>query len=124
MCHFGPIAYSGEVNFVEILRDDGTACMVGEVNVVVTNLVNYATPLVRYALGDIKHLCHPPCGAPHPVLSRLKGKIHPLFTLPCGHRKNSMELAVAMRKIGGIKQFQIIQDADGITINLVPSHLE
>lgn len=124
MCHFGRLHIHSEVNFVEILRDDGTACMVGEVgNVVVTNLVNYATPLIRYALGDKASFGHPcPCGAPHPVLGSIEGKIHPLFTLPCGHRKNSMELAVAMRKIGGIKQFQIIQDADGITINLVPSH--
>ena len=100
MCHFGRLHIHSEVNFVEILRDDGTACMVGEVgNVVVTNLVNYATPLIRYALGDKASFGHP-CPVVHRTRcwGRLKENTSPfhtplrppekLYGVGCSHAQN------------------------------------
>lgn len=42
---------------LEVLREDGSPCLPGETGqVVVTTLVNYGCPLIRYALGDYAEL--------------------------------------------------------------------
>jgi len=61
---------------VEILREDGSACAPGEVGrVVVTDLHNFAMPLIRYAIGDYAEAgvaC--PCGRGLPVIRRIAGR--------------------------------------------------
>jgi phenylacetate-CoA ligase len=121
-CHLGNFHLQSEVNYVEILRDDGTACEIGETGrVVVTNLVNHGSPIIRYELGDRAAFgiaC--PCGLPHPVLQQVDGKQHPLFLLDNGQRKNSIALAVSIRKLNCAKQFQIVQSTTGLLVNIVP----
>ena len=61
---------------VEILLEDGSACAPGEVGrVVVTDLHNFAMPLIRYAIGDYAEAggaC--PCGRGLPVIRRIAGR--------------------------------------------------
>lgn len=66
-----------ETVYVEILRDDGSPCEVGETGqVVVTDLHNFAMPLIRYAIGDIAQVGPPcACGRGLPVLSRILGRV-------------------------------------------------
>ena len=61
---------------LEILREDGSACAPGEVGrVVVTDLHNFAMPLIRYALGDYAEAGEPcPCGRGLPVIRRIAGR--------------------------------------------------
>ena len=61
---------------LEILREDGSACAPGEVGrVVVTDLHNFAMPLIRYALGDYAEAGGPcPCGRGLPVIRRIAGR--------------------------------------------------
>lgn len=61
---------------VEVLREDGEACLPGESGrVVLTTLHNFAMPLVRYQIGDYAVVGKPcPCGRGLPVLERVMGR--------------------------------------------------
>jgi phenylacetate-CoA ligase len=61
---------------LEILREDGSACAPGEVGrVVVTDLHNFAMPLIRYVIGDFAEVGEPcPCGRGLPVIRRIAGR--------------------------------------------------
>lgn len=96
--------------------------------VLLTALHNFASPLIRYDIGDVAALSEPkPCGVCGRELMRIEqldGKVHPLFLLPDGTRKNSMQLAVAMRKACA-SQFRVTQklaegDAVSVQVDLVP----
>lgn len=73
---------------VEVLADDGTPCAEGETGrVVITDLHNHATPVVRYALGDMAEAggaCS--CGRGLPTLRRIVGRSRGLILLPDGNR--------------------------------------
>jgi phenylacetate-CoA ligase len=73
---------------VEVLRDDGSACADGEIGrVVMTDLHNHATPVVRYALGDHAEASAPcPCGRGLPTVRRIVGRSRNLILLPTGDR--------------------------------------
>ena len=71
---------------LEVLRADGTPCEPGETGrVVVTDLQNFAMPLIRYELGDYAALggrCL--CGRGLPVLERIVGRAGHLAIDPTG----------------------------------------
>jgi phenylacetate-CoA ligase len=62
----------------EILRPDGTAASAGEMGeVVLTGLVNYAMPLIRYRVGDTARFATEtcPCGRGMPVIEEIGGRL-------------------------------------------------
>lgn len=61
---------------VEVLDDEGRACGPGRIGrVVVTDLHNFAMPLLRYDIGDYAEVGEPcPCGRGLPVLRRIVGR--------------------------------------------------
>jgi len=65
-----------ETVIVEVLRDDGRACAPGEIGrVVVTDLVNFGMPLIRYELGDRAEAGAPcACGRGLAVITRIIGR--------------------------------------------------
>jgi phenylacetate-CoA ligase len=73
---------------VEVLRDDGTPCADDEIGrVVITDIHNHATPLVRYGLGDHAQVASPcPCGRGLPTVRRIVGRSRNLIRLPTGDR--------------------------------------
>jgi phenylacetate-CoA ligase len=73
---------------VEILDEEGKPCEPGETGrVVITTLHNYATPLIRYELGDMAVAGAPcPCGRGLPVIERILGRYRNLLTSPNGER--------------------------------------
>ena len=72
----GHLHIQSENVLLEILREDGSACVPGEVGrVVVTDLHNFAMPLIRYAIGDYAEVGEPcPCGRGLPVMRRIAGR--------------------------------------------------
>ena len=72
----------------EVLRPDGSACAEGETGkVVITDLHNHATPIVRYALGDHAEAGGPcPCGRGLPTMRRIVGRSRNLILMPDGNR--------------------------------------
>lgn len=96
---------------VEILDDDGKPCKPGQSGrVVLTDLHNFATPLIRYEVGDYAEpgeKCS--CGRGLPVIKRILGRTRNLVTLPTGERFSQ---SFSLFKLGGLKairQVQLIQ---------------
>lgn len=100
-----------EGNLVEILDENNKPCAPGEVGrVVVTNLHNYATPLIRYEIGDYAEAGAPcDCGRGLPVIRQIKGRYRSMLTLPSGERIYPVLGVVELNKIAPIQQFQAIQ---------------
>lgn len=118
---FGPIAlqcpeekrfHIQEENlYVEILREDGSPCVPGEMGaVVVTALHNFPMPLVRYELGDyavVGEQC--PCGRGLTVLSRVAGRFRNLARDPSGRRFMPWIPFGGWLDIAPIRRVQLVQ---------------
>ena len=107
---------------VEILNDENKPCAPGETGrVVVTGLVNFATPLIRYEIGD-RAIAGPPCpcGRGLPVIERIIGRERLPIVLPSGDRLFPVLDAEPLLLKGGVRQYQLVQTSvEAIDINLV-----
>ena len=97
---------------VEILDADGNTCKPGQIGrVVVTDLHNYAAPVIRYDLGDFAEVGEPcTCGRHLPTLKRILGRERGLFVRPDGSRFWPRGGYRSIKSFK-IKQFQMIQHA-------------
>ena len=107
---------------VEVLRADGSQCAPFEPGrLVITSLRNYATPLIRYELGDYGALgdkC--PCGRGLPVLYVVKGRVRNMLQLPDGTQHWPNFGFRKMMEIVDLRQFQIVQtQLDRVEFKLV-----
>jgi phenylacetate-CoA ligase len=95
----------------------------GTGRVLLTTLLNYQTPLIRYDVGDeavVGGLCA--CGRGLPTLHRIHGKLRPLLTLPSGRTKSSTGLAERISDVPGHQQYQVQQTSvNSATLRLVPA---
>ena len=107
---------------VEVLDDNGRRCEVGETGeIVLTTLHNFATPLVRYRLGDFAEVGAPcTCGRGLPVLRRIHGRQRNMLTLPDGRRHWPSFPSSLWLDVAPVEQFQVIQrNAGSLEINYV-----
>lgn len=107
---------------VEILDEHGAPCPPGAIGrVVVTDLHNFATPLIRYDLGDFAEVGPPcPCGRGLPVLTRIVGRRRGMLRYPDG-RTAWPVFTVACRQAARYRQCQLVQDADlALRLRVVP----
>lgn len=105
---------------VEILDDAGHPCKAGDTGrVVITTLNNYATPLIRYEIGDLAVAgAECSCGRGLPVIKQILGRYRNLLTLPDG--KRVFPQFGHQKYIAPIRQIQMIQTAPKeLTIRLV-----
>ena len=97
--------------YVEILDDDNRPCRPGEIGrVIVTDLHNFATPLIRYELGDYAEVgseCD--CGRTLPVIKRICGRSRNVATHPDGSRHWPVLDYNGYRKIVPYRQLQVVQ---------------
>lgn len=109
---------------VEVIDKAGTPCREGEMGeVVVTSLHAFATPLIRYALGDLAVVGPPraPCGRTLPSLRRIIGRVRNIFVMPDGSL-----IAPHMRdpwNQGGltVHRFQLVQTSiDAVVLRYMP----
>ena len=105
---------------LELLRDDDQPCAPGETGrVIVTDLHNFATPLIRYDLGDRAEADGPcACGRGLPKIRRILGRERNQMLLPDGSR---IWPTSGLRKFSGIpiRQYQLIQ----VTLERLEVHL-
>ena len=96
---------------VEVLDEDGEPCVPGRMGrVVITVLHNFATPLIRYDIGDYVEAGAPcPCGRGLPVLTRVVGRTRNLLVLPTGEKVSSAFLEKRISVIAPVRQFQLTQ---------------
>jgi phenylacetate-CoA ligase len=109
---------------VEVLDAENQPCRPGETGrLVFTTLHNFLTPFLRYdILDDVTLASGPcPCGRGLPLWIHVEGRRHSMLYLPDGRRKSSMGITLGVRKVGGLRQFQIIQRApDHVVVRVVP----
>lgn len=107
---------------VEILRDDDTPCSVGETGrVVITDLHNFATPILRYDIGDYAEVGAPcPCGRGLPVLERVVGRRRNMLVYPDG-RTTWPLFTVACREAARYRDLQLVQlSREALRVRVVP----
>ena len=77
---------------------------------VITDLHNFASPLIRYDLGDHAEVGGPcPSGRTLPVLTRIMGRSRNMLTLPSGARMWPTLTAGLFIDIAPVRQSQLIQ---------------
>lgn len=111
--------------YIEFLGDDGSPVKAGEPGrIVVTDLMNYAMPFIRYEVEDVgvptDAKCS--CGRGLPLIAKVYGRIADFLVKADGTRVAGVSLIEnTLTSIPGIYQMQIIQEAvDQIIIRIVP----
>lgn len=84
----GKLHVQSENLLVEVLREDGSDCAPGEIGrVVITDLHNFAMPMIRYEIGDYAEAGAPcACGRGLPVLARIAGRATHMAVDAAGRR--------------------------------------
>jgi len=107
---------------VEVLDDDGKPSMPGKIGrIVITDLQNLASPVIRYDIGDyaqVGEVCH--CGRGLFKLDQILGRQRNLLVKPNGDRHWPL---VGFRHFGAIapiRQYQMIQESlERISVHFV-----
>jgi phenylacetate-CoA ligase len=107
---------------VEILDEVGNPCREGEQGrVTLTDLHNFATPIVRYDIGDYAEQggrCT--CGRGLPTIARVIGKERNLILMPDGRRFWPLVGIYRVREVAPVRRYQFIQhDRERIEVRLV-----
>lgn len=119
----GLLHVQSEHLLVEVLNEQGQHCREGEVGqVVVTDLHNFAMPLIRYALCDWAEVgpsC--PCGRGLPTLRRVLGRTRNMAMSPGGRPFwPVLEARRLLEVIPHLRQYQFVQTTvDAISVTLV-----
>jgi phenylacetate-CoA ligase len=98
--------------YLEVLREDGSACVPGETGrVVITPLHNFAMPLIRYELGDYAVAGAPcSCGRGLPVLVSIAGRARNMARDPAGRLfQPGFDAALEASRLD-VEQFQFVQE--------------
>jgi phenylacetate-CoA ligase len=112
---------------VEVIDDNGKLVSPGEEGeIAITNLQNYAMPMIRYRIGDIgaltDKLC--PCGRGLPLLVSLSGRIYDLIVTKSKRVVPGQYLVQPLRGLYAslnLAEFQIVQESPGkALIKVVP----
>ena len=110
----------------EFVDSSGTNVPNGEYgDIVITDLENYAFPLIRYANGDrgrcLTNECS--CGCNLPLMDKVKGRVSESFLLPSGRRINGEFLTTLFDDVPElVRQFQVHQREDAsIELLAVPN---
>lgn len=108
---------------LEIINEKGEKAKPGEVGeLVVTDLDNYAFPIIRYKIGDIgilkesEYKCK--CGVNLPMLEKIEGRTMDVIVGSNGNRVSGNFWTLLFRhEFHGIEKFQVIQEVENL-INL------
>lgn len=125
-CERGLLHTMTESVVVEVLTGDGRPAGPGEEGeVLVTDLNNYAMPLIRYRLGDQAVRggdCK--CGRPFPTLERVVGRVHDVVFTPAGKRWHGEKMDYLMsavhQDVFPFRRYQVVQqETDLLEVRLV-----
>lgn len=117
MAHNG-YHYNADSLIIEVVDDQGEACQPGEEGqLLVTDLNNYAFPMIRYLIGDRGSLSQTQdyceCGVKLPKLSSISGRSFDVIHGINGNRVSGTFWTLNLRgSVKGIDAFQIRQESD------------
>lgn len=119
---------------VEIVNDTGEPVPLGtEGRILLTNLHNYAMPLIRYDIGDVGAISLQPCpcGRGLPLLSKLSGRADDIILTRSGRTIPGLVLPRRFLAHCGVEQHQLVQDSyEQVIVKLVldekytPEHMD
>jgi len=124
-CEYGSMHVMAENVIIEVDKKNSPDGESGEL--IVTDLHNYAMPLIRYRIGDYATLsegrCE--CGRGLPIIRQVHGRAYDMICDPDGNRYHPeifMYIFEGLkRRNSGIRQFQVVQkSAENLVINIVP----
>ena len=106
---------------LEVVDQDTKPCLPGSIGrVLITPLHNFATPLLRYEIGDeaeVGNACS--CGRGLPVLNDIVGRTSNYITLKTGERQRVDLAHYRISALRSIKEFQLVQTSlETITLRL------
>ncbi|MCH8853817.1 MAG: phenylacetate--CoA ligase family protein [Planctomycetes bacterium] len=114
------------VNYVELLDSDELSCPAGKVGrIIVTNLTNFAMPLIRYETGDLATVVDTPCrcGRPGRRLARIVGRTVDTILAPSGKRIHGEFFTHLFYGVSGVAQFQVVQRGQtDLILRVVPAN--
>jgi len=110
---------------IEFIKDDSTPARLGEPGkIVITDLMNYAMPFIRYQVEDVGTQMNKscPCGRGLPLMGKVEGRIADFLIKNDGTKVAGISLIEnTLTKIPGIDQMQIIQKTvEDFKLNIVP----
>jgi phenylacetate-CoA ligase len=98
---------------LEVVRGNERVSSGERGEIVVTNLLNYAMPLIRYRVGDIGVLddktCS--CGRGLPLLKSIEGREADCFTLPGGQLITPKTIMTVIQGTPGVSRYQAVQES-------------
>lgn len=118
----GQYHVQSETVFLELLDDAGQPCKPGERGrIVVTDLHNFALPLIRYEIGDYGEAGEPCSGGRTlPTLRRILGRRRNMVVHPDGRRHWPLTGFAHFNEVAPIKQYQFVQHSrEDIEVRLV-----
>ncbi|MDO6444968.1 hypothetical protein Q4493_04185 [Colwellia sp. 1_MG-2023] len=112
---------------LECVDDEGKTVLPGQSGkLVVTDLNNYAMPLIRYQIEDVGVLSDQPCscGRTLPILEKLEGRVADFLKKADGGLVGGVSLVErTLTLIPGIEQMQLVQKSiDQLIVNRVKGH--
>jgi phenylacetate-CoA ligase len=120
-CERGALHIKSDHSLVEIIREDGEPARLGEMGEIVgTGFGNYATPLIRYATGDVACISDRrcPCGRPGPIVEALMGRVEDIVVTPDGRHIGRLDHV--FKDMLNVVEAQIMQDTvDAVRIRMV-----
>jgi len=96
----------------------------GAGRIIVTDLLNFSMPLIRYEIGDVAawaadQTC--PCGRRLPLLEDVQGRITDFIALADGRKISGPALTLVVSDMADVRQVQFVQKAlDRIVLRVVP----
>lgn len=110
---------------IEVIDENGGHAAPGALGeVIVTNLMNYAMPFLRYRQEDMAALSQPgrcECGRELPMLERISGRLNDVIVTAGGRRIMPEYFYLTIREITGLNQFQVAQvSADKLKVLFTP----
>jgi phenylacetate-CoA ligase len=98
---------------VQIVKDNAEVEDGRRGNIIITDLDNYAMPLIRYDTGDIgaksKNTCD--CGIVFPLLESVLGRKWDVLLSPSGEEIPPLLVEQFVRKHEGVLEYQIVQNS-------------
>jgi len=109
---------------IEVLKDGGECGLDGEGAFVITDLDNYAMPLLRYCNGDEGVLAAEPCGCGRSLgrMVRIKGRTTEYLLSKNGDRISGTIIPHVFRLVKGVTFYQVVLEGAGdVRIRIVAS---
>lgn len=127
-CRHGGMHTMAECLIVEVVNAEGQPCAPGETgSIIVTDLFNFAMPLIRYRIGDMGALRDTPCdcGRELPMLEHVAGRVTDFLVGRDGRLVSGVYVATYLiGKCPGLGKVQVVQNHPGelaFKVTKVPS---